>query len=159
MMTWWALAALVIGAASGSLVARHGALQTSPREGSSPGADLTSQAPGTPQIRSAPAECAAEREQLIGSCTDLAGRLRDRQPALYTVLIRDLQAIGVAMQIPDGDVFDAGKHNPVGTEETDDPSQHLRVAATMRLGYTDHGAAVRAPEVIVYRCEEAAHAI
>jgi len=97
----------------------------------------------------------AERDRLVGACVDLADRLRDRQPALYAALTRDLEAIGVTVQIPDSEPFDAAAHNAVGTESATDPSQHLRVAETMRLGYLDHGVQVRVPDVIVYRWQEA----
>jgi hypothetical protein len=97
-------------------------------------------------------DSATERATLVASCADLADRLRDRQPALYTKLSRDLAAVGVAVQLADGEPFDAERHNAVGTEPTDDPASDLRVAATVRLGYLDHGLAVRTPEVFVYRC-------
>ncbi|MGH3205964.1 MAG: hypothetical protein ACRDOA_18465 [Streptosporangiaceae bacterium] len=45
----------------------------------------------------------------------------------------------------------------VGTEPTSDPQSDLRVAATVRLGYLDHGSVVRTPDVIVYRCTEDGH--
>lgn len=101
---------------------------------------------------------AVERARLVQACADLADRLRDRQPGLYAVLARDLEAVGVSMQLADGEPFDVVRHNPVGTEATSDPGRHLRIASTMRVGYFDHGEEVRAPDVIVYRCEEAVDA-
>jgi hypothetical protein len=95
-----------------------------------------------------------ERDQLVGACVDLADRLRDRQPALFTALTRDLAAIGVTVQIADGEPFDAAAHNAVGTAPASDPGQHLLVAETTRLGYLDHGVQVRVPDVIVYRWQE-----
>jgi hypothetical protein len=95
-----------------------------------------------------------ERDRLVGSCVDLADRLRDRQPALYKALTRDLEAIGVTVRIADSEPFDATRHNAVGTEPASDPGQHLLVAETTRLGYLDHGVQVRVPDVIVYRWEE-----
>ena len=97
---------------------------------------------------------ATERARLVASCADLADRLRERQPALYTVLTRDLEQVGVTVQLAEGEPFDAQRHNPVGTEPTADPAANLRVAATVRLGYRDHGAVVRVPDVIVYRRTE-----
>jgi hypothetical protein len=103
------------------------------------------------------AQPAAERTRLVASCADLADRLRDRQPALYTVLTRDLTAVGVTVELADGELFDPGRHNPVGTEPTTDPEADLRVAATVRLGYADHGSVVRTPDVIVYRATADGH--
>jgi hypothetical protein len=103
------------------------------------------------------ARSAAERAQLVASCADLADRLRDRQPALYTVLTRDLAAIGVSVELADGELFDARRHNPVGAEPTSDPTADLRVATTVRLGYADHGSVVRSPDVIVYRAGAEGH--
>ncbi len=100
---------------------------------------------------------AAERARLVASCADLADRLRDRQPALYTALTRDLAAVGVAVELADGELFEAVRHNPVGTEPTADPAADLRVATTLRLGYADHGSVVRAPDVIVYRTTADGH--
>ena len=99
----------------------------------------------------------AERARLVASCADLADRLRDRQPALYTVLTRDLAAVGITVELADGELFDEGRHNPVGTEPTSDPAADLRVAATVRIGYADHGSVVRNPDVIVYRATADGH--
>jgi len=95
-----------------------------------------------------------ERARLVGACADLADRLRDRQPALYAALTRELEAVGVTVQSPDSEAFDAASHNAVGTEPATDPGQDLRVAETTRLGYLDHGVQVRVPDVIVYRWQE-----
>jgi hypothetical protein len=104
-----------------------------------------------------PAQSVAERARLVASCADLADRLRDRQPALYTVLTRDLAAVGITVELADGELFDEGRHNPVGTEPTTDPAADLRVAATVRLGYADHGSVMRNPDVIVYRATADGH--
>jgi hypothetical protein len=101
---------------------------------------------------------AAERTRLVAACVDLADRLRDHQPALYTVLTRSLAEVGVMLRLADGEPFDVDRHNPVGTEATADPGQDLRVAFTIRLGYLDHGIAVRTPDVTIYRCTEAGNA-
>jgi molecular chaperone GrpE len=102
-------------------------------------------------------ESTAERARLVASCADLADRLRDHQPALYMVLTRDLAAVGVTMEAADGEPFDERRHNPVGTEPTSDPAADLRVAATVRLGYLDHGSVVRTPDVIVYKAAADGH--
>jgi len=73
------------------------------------------------------------------------------------VLTRDLAAVGVTVEFADGELFDAVRHNPVGTEPTTDPAADLRVASTVRLGYTDHGSVVRTPDVIVYRTAADGH--
>jgi hypothetical protein len=99
----------------------------------------------------------AERARLVASCADLADRLRDRQPALYAKLTRDLAAVGVTVETADGERFDAERHNPVGTEPTAEPTDDLRVATTVRVGYSDHGVVVRSPDVIVYRASEDGH--
>jgi hypothetical protein len=100
----------------------------------------------------------AERARLVAAYADLADRLRDHQPGLFTVVTRELQAVGVSMQLPDGELFSADRHNAVGTEKTSNPSDDLRVAATTRLGYLDHGVTVRVPDVIVFRWDGANHA-
>lgn len=99
----------------------------------------------------------AERARLVAACADIADRLRDRQPALYNTLTRELAAVGVTVRLADGEPFDAERHNPVGTEPTSDPGADLRVAETVRLGLLDHGSLVRIPDVIVYRCMEDSH--
>jgi hypothetical protein len=99
-------------------------------------------------------QATTDRDQLIAACADLADRLRDRQQALYTVLTRDLAAIGVELHAPDGEPFDAGQHNAVGTEPAPGKAQDLLIAETTRLGYRHHGVQVRVPDVIVYRWKE-----
>jgi hypothetical protein len=93
----------------------------------------------------------AERARLVESCADLADRLREHQPALYTVLTRDLAAVGVTFRIPDGEPFDSQGHRAVDSEATSDQAADMRVAATVRAGYADHGTVVRVPDVIIYR--------
>jgi hypothetical protein len=119
------------------------------------------QATGRPAPDLAPATATdwarAERARLVASCADLADRLREHQPALYTMLTRDLAAVGITVELADGELFDAGRYNPVGTEPTSDPAADLRVAATVRLGYADHGSIVRTPDVIVYRTTADGH--
>lgn len=117
-----------------------------------------STAPQADVERAAAEQAVAERARLVEACADLADRLRDHQPALYAVLRKDLEGVGVSVQLADGETLDTARHNPVGTEPTSDPGQHLSVAATMRLGYLDHGVVVRQPDVIVYRFGATAHA-
>jgi molecular chaperone GrpE (heat shock protein) len=74
------------------------------------------------------------------------------------VLSRQLAGVGVTVQVPDGEPFDPDQHNPVGTEPTEEPGQHLLIASTVSPGYLDHGRLVRSPDVIVYRCGEAGDA-
>jgi len=92
-----------------------------------------------------------ERAKLVASCADLADRLRERQPGLYAVLTRDLEAVGVTVKLADGETFDPQRHNSVDIELTSDPAANLRVATTVKIGYLDHGSVVRNPDVIVYR--------
>lgn len=99
----------------------------------------------------------AERAQLVLACASLADRLRDRQPALYGVLTRDLASVGVTVRVVDGEPYDVDLYEPVGFEPTADPAEDLRVAETVRVGVIDHGAVVRPPEVIVYRHMEDGH--
>lgn len=99
-------------------------------------------------------QAAAERDHLIRTCANVADRLRDRQHALYTVLARDLAVVGVELDAPDGQPFDAGQHNAVGTEPAPRREQDLLIAGTARLGCRHHGARVRVPDVIVYRWRE-----
>jgi hypothetical protein len=163
------LCALVIGYAAGRLPRRPGIREEQPGTGSAL-PDLAAEAAANwaraeqsrpwkdqPERPGDDPEPTAERARLVASCADLADRLRDRQPALYTVLARDLAAVGVTVEVADGQPFDAGRHNPVGTEPTTDPAADLRVATTVRLGYADHGAAVRSPDVIVYRATADGH--
>jgi hypothetical protein len=101
---------------------------------------------------------AAERARLVASCASLADKLRERQPALFSELTRGLAAVGVTVEDADGERFDEQRHNPIGTEPTADPAADLLVASTVRLGYRDHGAVVRSPDVIVYRATGNGHA-
>jgi hypothetical protein len=94
-----------------------------------------------------------DRDRLVQVSVDLADRLRERQPALYKSLRRDLESVGVEVLAPDGERFDPQRHNAVGTEPAAEPGQHLVIAETMRLGYADRGTEVRAPDVIVYRAD------
>lgn len=176
---WVGLAALVIGGAGGYAAGRGWGPLNRPRRGDggdlaaagadpagSPAQDWAHAERGRPwesagaaqdaEVRGTAAvdRCERERAKLIGACADLADRLRDRQPALYAVLTRELGSIGVTMQSPDSEPFDAASHNAVGTEPATDQAQDLRVAETTRLGYLDHGAQVRVPDVIVYRWQE-----
>jgi hypothetical protein len=96
-----------------------------------------------------------ERDLLIAACADLADRLRDRQQALYAALTRDLAAVGVELEAPDGKRFDADRHNAVGTAPAPEAAQDLLIAGTTGLGYRHHGVQVRVPDVIVYRWKEA----
>jgi hypothetical protein len=157
------LAALLIGGAGGYAAGRGWIPLGAGREtargvpGVTAARDWAAAEQGRPwaSAESVPADHAArERDQLIGACADLAGRLRDRQQALYSVLSRDLAAIGVELEAPDGEPFDAGRHNAVGTEPALSQEQDLLIAATTRLGYRRHEVQVRVPDVIVYRWKE-----
>jgi hypothetical protein len=167
-----ALAALVVGVVAGTVVtlwrSRRSPLRYEPDIPRQP-APVASPRPPTPAradpaatlVRADPpglATAQAERARLVEACAELADRLRDHQPGLFTVLSRDLKAVGITMQVPDGEYFSADRHNPVGIEKTSDPDDNMRVAATTRLGYTDHGVTVRVPDVIVYRSDGADHA-
>jgi hypothetical protein len=141
----------------------HPAAGMAPSAGQGASADGIAPQPGVVGFRAATERAAAdqavaERTRLVEACADLADRLRDHQPAVYAVLRKDLEGVGVTVQLADGEVFDAGRHNPVGTEPTSDPSRDLSVAATMRLGYRDHGVVVRQPDVIVYKFGASARA-
>jgi hypothetical protein len=163
-----AVVALAVGAAAGAIAASRGArrIPQPPARVVAPQPPARVVAPQPPARVVAPpradtaalASAQAERAQLVKSCADLADRLRDHQPGLFTVLSRDLQAVGVTMQLPDGEFFSTDRHNPVGIEKTTNPSEDLRVAATTRLGYLDHGVTVRVPDVIIYRCDGVNHA-
>lgn len=112
--------------------------------------------PGKPVARpAADPQPGKDRDRLVQVSVDLADRLRDRQPALYKSLRRDLESVGVEVLAPDGERFDPQRHNAVGTEPAAEPRQHLVIAETMRLGYADRGTEVRAPDVIVYRADQA----
>jgi hypothetical protein len=106
-----------------------------------------------PQTATADSQSSADRDRLVLACVDLADRLRDRQPALYQALCRDLKSVGVTVLAPDGERFDAHRHNAVQAEHVADPAQHLLIAETMKLGYEDRGVQVRVPDVVVYRAE------
>jgi hypothetical protein len=157
------VAALLVGAAGGYAAGRGWIPLGAGRE-TAPGApgaaaadDWAAAEQGRPWAsdESAPAdEAARERDRLVGACADLADRLRDRQQALYTVLTRDLAAIGVELEAPDGEPFDAGRHNAVGTEPAPGKEQDLLIAQTTRLGYRHREVQVRVPDVIVYRWKE-----
>jgi hypothetical protein len=134
------LAALLIGGASGYALGR----------GWIPlGAGRETESESVPQD-----QATTERDHLIRTCANVADRLRDRQHALYTVLARDLAVVGVELNAPDGEPFDAGQHNAVGTEPAPGQAQDLLIAETIRLGCRHHGVQVRVPDVIVYRWKE-----
>jgi hypothetical protein len=157
-----ALAALVVGVVAGTAVT-FWRTRRSPRryEPDVPRPPAPVASPSPLPARADPpvlATAQAERARLVEACAELADRLRDHQPGLFTVLSRDLKAVGITIQVPDGEYFSADRHNPVGIEKTSDPGDNMRVAATTRLGYLDHGVAVRVPDVIVYRSDGADHA-
>jgi molecular chaperone GrpE len=157
------LAALLIGGVGGYAVGRGlippgAARETAPgTAGAAAARDWATAGEGRPwaSAGSAPADQAvSERDRLVAACADLADRLRDRQRALYAVLTRDLAAIGVEFEAPDGEPFDPGRHNAVGSEPAPGEEQDLLIAATTRLGYRHHDVQVRVPDVIVYRWKE-----
>jgi hypothetical protein len=157
-----ALAALVVGLVAGTVVTLW-RTRRSPRryEPAIPRPSAPVASPPVPPARADPpvlGTAQAERARLVEACAELADRLRDHQPGLFTVLSRDLKAVGITMQVPDGEYFSADRHNPVGIEKTNNPGDNMRVAATTRLGYLDHGVPVRVPDVIVYRSDGADHA-
>lgn len=162
------LAGLIVGAAGGYTARRRGIATARAHDeqpwqsaGSIPqAADLDPrQASAAAGLQEAAAEgqggeqTRVDRERLVEVCADLADRLRDRQPAIYKALARDLQSVGVTVEAPDGEPFDGARHHAVGAEPAPDASKHLTIAETMRLGYTDRDRQVRPPEVIVYRSD------
>jgi hypothetical protein len=160
-----AAVALAVGAVAGVIAAsgwrsrtpRLSARATAPRPPAQ-AATASSAPPLANTTTTTTTSAQAERARLIEAYADLADRLRDHQPGLFTVVTRELQAVGVSMQLPDGELFSADRHNAVGTEKTSNPSDDLRVAATTRLGYLDHGVTIRVPDVIVFRWDGANHA-
>ena len=163
------LAGLVVGAAGGYAACRRGTASARAHDGQpwQSAGSVPQAADFDPRQASAAAgpqkaaiaedrgreQVRADRERLVEVCADLADRLRDRQSALYKALARDLGSVGVTVEAPDGEPFDAARHHAVGTEPTPDASRHLTIAETMRLGYTDRDTQVRPPEVIVYRSD------
>jgi len=145
-----ALGGLMTGALGLAILARSRLRRAAP-------SPVPPSAPGRDQSGAA-GPVAAERALLAEACADIADRLRDQQPALYGVLTRNLEEAGITMNSPNGEPFDARRHNPVGTEPTSDPASDLHVAATTRLGYLDHGQLIRSPDVIVYRLAGTSHA-
>jgi len=148
----WAVVLIALAAFAAGFVAGRGRSNRSFGMLRTAGDRQSPPAPAGPSTPAPAARAAAPaRARLVASCADLADRLRDRQPALFGELVRGLGAVGVTMDAADGEPFDAEQHNPIGTEPTDDPANDLRVALTVRLGYADHGIAVRSPDVIVFR--------
>lgn len=66
-------------------------------------------------------------------------------------LAEGLAAVGVTAVQPDGEPFDPGRHEAGGTEPTDDPALHDRIAETERPGFVDGEHVIREPIVVVYR--------
>lgn len=95
---------------------------------------------------------AADRATLVGWCIDIADRLQAREPGLGAArLRRGLPEVGVDAQQPDGLPFDAGLFDAVDTQVTCVAVRDRTVASTRLLGYTDCGAVLRHPEVVVHR--------
>ena len=101
-----------------------------------------------------PPDAAAERDAILRACLDLSDWLRDAAPTAWSRLVRDLAAIGVDVQIPDGAPFDAEAHDAVGTQAAADRAQDMTVAETVSSGFTDRGRMLRRPQVVVYRATD-----
>jgi hypothetical protein len=61
-----------------------------------------------------------------------------------------LQAGGVHAVVPDGEFFDPGMHQAVGTEPVVDGARPETVARTVRAGYADEERMLVPPRVVVY---------
>lgn len=94
---------------------------------------------------------ALDRDRLVAICLDLADRLRDVDPALWSRLHRQLEDVGVVAVVPDGMPVDDAEVDVVGREDTDAADRDGLVARTEFCGYRDRGRLVRRPQVVVAR--------
>jgi hypothetical protein len=62
-----------------------------------------------------------------------------------------LSRVGVQVVQPDGEPFDATRHEAGGVEPTDDDALHDRIAETERAGFRDRDRVIRDPTVVVYQ--------
>ena len=76
---------------------------------------------------------------------------RARSPGVWERLSAGLAAIDIAVIRPDGEPFDASRHEAGGVEPTDDESLWDTVAETEVVGFSDRGEVIRDPVVVVYR--------
>ena len=141
------LAGLALGGACGWLLGRG--QSGAARPGQSP--ELTLPEPPPLPPRPDPDDpTAADRKRLVDACIDVGDRLRTVSPALWQKLERALAEAGIEPVGADGEQFDPDRHHAVGNEPTTDPAQDLRVVTDLP-GYTDRGAPLRRPQVVVYR--------
>jgi len=76
---------------------------------------------------------------------------RTSSPGVRARLAEGLQGVGVRTIQPDGEPFDATRHEAGGIEPTDDDALHDRIAETERAGFRDGDRVIRDPIVVVYR--------
>jgi GrpE len=137
------LVGLAMGGVGGWLLAR--------RQSRQPPVPLPlSSAPDAGADRELLSDAREDRKRLIGACIDVGDRLRTVSPALWQKLERALADAGIEPVEADGEPFDPDRHDAVGSEPTTDPAQDLRVVTDLP-GYTDHGAPLRRPQVVVHR--------
>lgn len=106
--------------------------------------------PGPPE--GAEASAVAPRDRLIQALIDVRDQVGS--DAVRSGIAAALAEVGVAeVTVPAGLAFDPVRHKGVDRLSTADPALDRTVAGTERPGYLDRGAAVRLPEVVVYRLE------
>ena len=76
---------------------------------------------------------------------------RARSPGVWERLSAGLATLDIEVLRPDGEPFDATRHEAGGVESTDDESLWDTVAETEVVGFADRGEVVREPIVVVYR--------
>lgn len=95
----------------------------------------------------------AERRELVNLCIYARDRLDSDAAAAR--IDRELERLGVAAIVPDGEPFDPTSYEAAAAIDTGDASLHDTVAETELPGYDDRGETVRAPVVSVFRTQVA----
>lgn len=76
---------------------------------------------------------------------------RAKSAGVQERLANGLEAIGVTVERPDGELFDPARHEVGGVRETDDAELDGTVAETETAGFSDRGSSIREAVVVVYR--------
>jgi hypothetical protein len=92
-----------------------------------------------------------ERRTLVNLCLYALDRARSAGVAEH--IERVLAGVGVLAVRPDGQPFDPTRHEAGGVVPTTEPHLTGLVAETEVVGFTDHGALLRAPVVTVYQAK------
>jgi molecular chaperone GrpE len=99
---------------------------------------------------------ARDRQVLVKACVEVSDVVSSA--ALRSQLVDTLADVGVTpIQVRVGERFDPARHRAVDRVVTDDQALDDLVAETERPGYSDRGARLRLPEVLVYSAARGRH--